>query len=297
MIKMTEDVIWHQDEPYQSQSAFLGYNVFKLANNHGVKVLLNGQGADEYLGGYGQFAMARYANMTKNLRISAMLQDFKKMQQINYVSYSKLISGIVFHLLPSFVNRSIKKIITNSDTISKIIDNNKLGTKPSHPYDIIPVGYRTVPEISEHQTFFSSLPKYLHWEDRNSMAHSVEARVPFLDHRLVEFSYNLPDDFLRKDGVTKRVMRAALSDLLPTRIRKRKDKMGFITPEERWVKKENTAYFREKISEAIIVTNGIIKPQALSYFDNVVSGKEPFDYTYWRIILFSEWILKFNVHI
>jgi asparagine synthase (glutamine-hydrolysing) len=73
--------------------------------------------------------------------------------------------------------------------------------------------------------------------------------------------------------------------------------MGFTTPEEHWVRNENPDVFRSKISEAITVTNGIIKPEALKYFDNVVSGKRPFDYTYWRIILFSEWIKRFQIRI
>ena len=129
------------------------------------------------------------------------------------------------------------------------------------------------------------------------MAHSVEARVPLLDHRLVEFAYNLPDDFLEKDGITKRVMREAMNNLLPEKITNRKDKMGFTTPEELWVKHENPAFFREKISEAINVSNGIIKADALNYFDKVVNGKLPFNYTYWRIILFGEWVKKFRVQL
>ena len=116
---------------------------------------------------------------------------------------------------------------------------NKLGINYKHPFDNIPVKYKTVPEITEHLTFYSTLPKYLRWEDRNSMAHSVEARVPFLDHRLVEFTNSLPDEFLEKDGINKRVMREAMKSLIPEKIKNRKDKMGFITPEELWVKQEN----------------------------------------------------------
>jgi asparagine synthase (glutamine-hydrolysing) len=295
VFNMTQDIIWHQDEPYQSQSAFLAYNVFRLANMNGVKVLLNGQGADEYLGGYGQFTISRYANMAKHLRIFSMLADIRNLQKINPVSFSNLLLQSLSHLFPSFVKRRIARIKSSADNIKRIINIDKLKIKAIHPYDIIPVGFITVPEISEHLTFFSTLPKYLRWEDRNSMAHSVEARVPFLDHRLVEFAYNLPDDFLEKDGITKRVMREAMNNLLPEKIKNRKDKMGFTTPEEVWVKKENPGLFRSKISEAIIVTNGIIKLEALRYFDDMVNGKLPFDYTYWRLILFSEWLKRFNV--
>ncbi len=294
---LTSEIIWHQDEPYQSQSAFLAYNVFRLASENGVKVLLNGQGADEYLGGYGQFSMARYARMLKHLRISAMILDIKNRQNRNQISSLTLLKGIVYHLFPSSMRLDIANVMSSSDQIKDIIDIKKLKIRPSHPYSRIPVNYLTVPEISEHLTFFSTLPKYLRWEDRNSMAHSVEARVPFLDHRLVEFSYNLADDFLEKDGVTKRIMREAMNDLLPEEIKNRKDKKGFVTPEESWVKTENPILFRSKISEAVNMTDGIIKPEALKYFDRIVSGEVPFNYTYWRIIQFNEWIQKFKVKI
>ncbi len=294
---LTPAILWHHDEPYQSQSAFLGYNLFHLARSNSVKVLLNGQGADEYLGGYSQFTTARYAGMIKRFRFASLITDIKRSQKINNQSFPGVFSGIAYHLLPEFVKHSLTKIMSSSDSIKEIIDLKKLGALPVHPFDQIPVPYKSVPDISDHLTFYSTLPKYLHWEDRNSMAHSVEARVPFLDHRIVEFTSGLPDDFLEKEGINKRVMREALSGLIPDRIKNRRDKMGFITPEEMWVRRENPGIFRKKLAEAVDVTNGIIKPGVLDYFDKVVIGKQKFDYTYWRLILFSEWIKRFDVSI
>jgi asparagine synthase (glutamine-hydrolysing) len=144
-------------------------------------------------------------------------------------------------------------------------------------------------------TLFSTLPKYLKWEDRNSMANSVEARVPFLDHRLVEFAYNMPDNFLENGWQTKLILREGLKDILPPEIKERKDKKGFITPEEKWVKEDAPILFREKFKEAIEQSNGIIKPEAIKYFDDILTGKIPFDFMYWRIIQFSEWRQLFNI--
>ena len=90
-------------------------------------------------------------------------------------------------------------------------------------------------------------------------------------------------------------MRSAMSGLLPEEIRLRKDKKGFITPEERWVRQDNPAWFRKRIEEAVSVTGKIIKPEALNFYDKVVNGEKKFDYTYWRIILFSLWMEKFNI--
>ena len=297
VFNQTPQIIWHQDEPYQSQSVLLAYNVFKLAASDKVKVLLNGQGADEYLGGYGQFLFSRYADMVRKMKISELLGDSRNLKNIRPVSNTELLRGVLYHLLPTKFNRMLSRLSGNTSHLKGIVNSKKIGVNFKHPFDFIPVEYSSVQNISEHLTFYSTLPKYLHWEDRNSMASSVEARVPFLDHRLVEFAYNLPDNYLEKNGISKRVMRQAMGDLLPEAIRNRKDKMGYSTPEEHWVRNESPKLFRKGIAQAIDITNGLIKNEALIYFDNIVEGKVPFDFSYWRLILLGEWITKFNVKV
>ncbi len=81
-----------------------------------------------------------------------------------------------------------------------------------------------------------SLPTLLRYEDRNSMAHSIEARLPFLDYRLVEFMFSLEPRHLIHEGRAKVILRQALADLLPQRVRERTDKIGFATPEARWLR-------------------------------------------------------------
>lgn len=286
---------WHHDEPYQSQSAFLGYCVFQSAINNGVKVLLNGQGADEYLGGYGQFAIPRQNALLKRLKWRSLFFEIRNSNKYLPIKYLNTLLNVVVSTLPVVFKNWLAGHFGHYNAIKDIIDNKALGAANLHPYNVIKNKHQTVPEISAHFTLFSTLPKYLKWEDRNSMANSVEARVPFLDHRLVEFSYNLPDDYLDFGGENKRVLREGLKDILPEAIRYRRDKKGFITPEERWVKEDNPVLFRTKLKEAIDSTQGIVKANALNYFDEVVAGKIPFDYTYWRIIQFAEWMRLFNV--
>lgn len=230
LLEMTPTILWYQDEPYMSQSASLAYSLYNLVKVNNVQVLLNGQGADEYLGGYGQFTIPRYATMFKNMGFKDIMIDIKAAQKIKCDPYSEIIAGITYHLLPKKIKRFITAFKSSSDHSKNIIDLNILEYKPTHPFDMIPVPYKSVREVSDHLTFYSSLPKYLHWEDRSSSAHSIEARVPFLDHRLVEFNQNLPDNFLEQGGVTKRILRHAMRGLLPEDIRNRKDKMGFTTP-------------------------------------------------------------------
>ena len=152
-------------------------------------------------------------------------------------------------------------------------------------------------EISNNQLTKSPLPMYLRWGDRNSMAHSVEARVPFLDHRLVEFCHSLPIDYLDINGMTKRVLLESMKGIIPDKIYNRKDKMGYVAPDERWVKEEYTHTFRDLLKDSIKYSQGIIKPESMDYFEDIILGKEKFNFSYWRLIMFGHWMKKFKVKI
>lgn len=292
LFELTSDILWYHDEPYQSQSSYLGYHVFQLAKKHSVKVLLNGQGADEYLGGYGQFNNAIYFELFKKLRWGSF---YKELKSANVSSVSETLSVIGYLFTPEKIRNMVVKYFSTVSDVKALIDMDKLAATNIHPYAQIPNDLTSVSGITRLNLFHNPLTKYLRWEDRNSMAHSIEARVPFLDHRLVEFTYNLPSKYLFSNGETKRVMRYGLKDILPAKIAARKDKKGFITPEEHWVKNGSRQIFRDKIKDAITTTNGIIKSEALTYYDDIAEGNKPFDYTYLRLILFSEWMKIFNV--
>ncbi|MEN6621163.1 MAG: asparagine synthase-related protein [Smithella sp.] len=141
----------------------------------------------------------------------------------------------------------------------------------------------------------TSIPTLLHYEDRDSMAHSVESRVPFLDYRLVEFVLGLPDEFKLSNGVTKRVLREGMSGLLPDTIRDRMDKLGFVTPEEVWVKEHAPDLFQLKLQRAVDSSQGILSPKCLELLDEVICGAAPFSFLIWRMISFGEWMETFSV--
>lgn len=292
--KLTSKIIWHQDEPYQSQSAFLGYLVFELAKKNNVKVLLNGQGADEYLGGYGQLKLIYYKSLLKNLDLKGFLQNIDGAKGVNLVN---VLSQLLFSKIPDSVRNYLSKVAGSSSRIRDLISVNELGAKDVHPFYDTEHKKQSVLDVADFFMFYSPLPRYLRWEDRNSMAHSIEARVPFLDYRLVEYCANQPVENLYSNDTTKLILREGLKGILPEKIVNRKDKKGFITPEERWVKENYTGVIREQLAEAIKYSDGIIKPDALDYFDKVVKGDLPFDYTYWRLILFSEWLKCFNIKV
>jgi asparagine synthase (glutamine-hydrolysing) len=222
-----DSILWHQDEPFGSMSLVSQWEVMKLANLKKIKVLLDGQGGDELLGGYRKY----YA---------FLLRD--KLSNGNYFSFFKNL----IHLFKSrdfgFFNKqgifrylginSIKRSVFTKE-FNDLPTNSNIGLFGASTFR-----NRVLLDIEKY-----SFPSLLRYEDRNSMAFSIEARVPFMDYRLIEFLFSLPIDYLIKDGFTKAVLRDGLKDVLPVEIRLRKSKLGFASPQKTWMTSTLHSYF------------------------------------------------------
>jgi asparagine synthase (glutamine-hydrolysing) len=284
-INMANELIWFMDEPYQSQSAFVNYQICKLAKNQNVKVLMSGQGADEYLSGYGEFNAFKLANFLRKGNFRGFINNLEgtniHQKSIHIKSTLDYIYNIKKYKGLSQLESSLLPLL-NED----FIKNNRIYSQPK---------MNSILEIANFQLMENPLPKYLRWEDRNSMANSIEGRFPFLDHRIIEFSTNLPIEFLDKKYKRKNLLIESLKEFLPKSIANRKDKVGFMTPEEVWIKKEFTSKYKELLDFSITNSNGIITENATKYFYSIVDGKIPFSNSYWRLILFGIWMNKFKV--
>ena len=126
------------------------------------------------------------------------------------------------------------------------------------------------------------------------MAHGIESRVPFLDHELVELILSLPDEFKIRHGVTKRVLKAALCDIIPPSIVNRRDKMGFATPEERWMR-ENSGVFADLIQDAPSRFPEIFQQDGLSKIWQAFLNRGPASQLLWRIAMLTIWSRVFNM--
>lgn len=287
-------ITWHQDEPFGSTSIYAQWSVFQLAARNGVKVMLDGQGADELLGGYHGFFGARLAGLARQARFIALGQEAAAVRRAHGYSWLRQARSMAGQLFPSAIIK-LGRLRGGAKHTARWLDIPRLGIEPRDP--VADYGGRgaSVHDMSRGQLLAASLPQLLHWEDRDSMAHSVEARVPFLDYRLVEFALGLPDEFKVHRGVTKRVMREGMKGILPEPIRTRRDKLGFATPEEVWVREQSPATFRAHLQQAIAASDGVLKPAALEIFDEVVAGRRPFDFFSWRLISYGAWIKRFGV--
>jgi len=183
------------------------------------------------------------------------------------------------------------EVVWRSKIAPAWLDLNSLNAKPRAIYD----AYDSLHDHSLAQLSYSNLPKLLHWEDRDSMAHSIESRVPFLDYRLVEFVLGLPDEYKLSDGITKRVLRDGMSSIIPDTIRDRMDKKGFVTPEEVWLREQQPEAFIQALNEAIEASHGVLGPETREELSAIISGKQAFSFLPWRWISFGAWVKRFEV--
>jgi asparagine synthase (glutamine-hydrolysing) len=289
-------ITWHQDEPFASTSIYAQWQVFGLAAAHGVKVMLDGQGADEQLAGYHSFFAPRFRGLLAGLRWLTLWREMRDARHLHGYRGGWGLQHALGGMLPEALRQPLRRLAGRPGTASPWLDIERMGAAPRDPY--LAAGAARAPSVqamSQAQLVTSSLPMLLHWEDRDSMAHSIEARVPYLDYRLVEFVLGLPDEYKIAGGLTKRVLREGMRGVLPERIRNRTDKLGFETPEEVWLRSEGSDLFRGALGEAVDASAGLIRPQALKELEDMISGTRPFSYLIWRLISFGTWMRVFSL--
>ena len=295
--KLLEDLdllIYHQDEPFATTSMYAQWSVFELARKQGITVMLDGQGADEQLCGYPLFFSARLGGLLRSGNIRRFVMETREIRRTSGVPVRRLINDAMFYALPASLRRPVQRFLSQKSLLPNWLDRSLLGLPPDYTLPPLPEAH-SANDLSLAQLSYTSLPSLLHWEDRNSMAHSIESRVPFLDYRLVEFVLNLPEEYRLCMGTTKRVLRSGLDGVIPDRIRDRRDKMGFVTAEEDWVRIQHTDQFRSLLESAVDSTHGLLKEKVIEEFERVVSGREEYSSLLWRMICLGRWMALFKV--
>jgi asparagine synthase (glutamine-hydrolysing) len=221
-----DDVVRAQDEPFGSTSIAAQWFVFEAARQAGIKVMLDGQGADEVLGGYHGYLATVAAGMVADGRALAYAR--LALDHRRRLGTWPVPAAMAATLLPGPL-RGLAVRLAEADnapaaSIPGVADTMYSGLRGAvDASDPLPTDMQA---LLRHQVA-AALPSLLRYEDRNSMAHSIEARVPFLDHRLVEYAFALPADAKVRGADTKRLLRDAMKGTLPEPIRTRRDKLGF----------------------------------------------------------------------
>ncbi|MCE3296643.1 MAG: asnB2 [Crocinitomicaceae bacterium] len=212
-------------EPMPSTSPYAQYKVMQRASEK-VTVMLNGQGADEQLGGYHYFYGFYFKELFKKFRWGKLAREMFLYLKIQRSLFA--VKTFVFFLLPSKWRTSYKTAQFGHYTADFLSSAQSEGLIADNLY-----GSKNL-KAAFLNHFEYKLEHLLKWEDRNSMRFSVEAREPFLDYRLVEQTLASDPKWIIRNGETKFILRESLKGVIPERIRKRQDKIGYVTPEDEW---------------------------------------------------------------
>lgn len=247
------DRIWyHQEEPFGSASIVAQWSVMKLARENNVTVLLDGQGADEILGGYRTFFQpllnSLYAKHSPDYPT-----EKKALADNQHFIYEPVAATRYMLRYPKLFSlaSSAGKILRPARKKNEMPRGNYSGAfyeiARQYPNPFIGENNDDIRKLQKRTIERAGFVPLLRYADRNSMAHARELRLPFLSHELVEFCIALPDQLKVSQGWTKYLLRQAYSSMLPGKICWRKDKIGFVAPQENWLS-GNSA--REKVEDA-----------------------------------------------
>jgi asparagine synthase (glutamine-hydrolysing) len=230
-----DDVLARQGEPVGTSRILAQYKVFDAAAKAGIKVMLDGQGADELLAGYPSYLGVRLVSLVAQLRLGQALRFVRSARERAGLDLKSLFMYAIDNAVPTSWRLVLRRLAGRGFPLATL-DQTYLRSKGvrlrrSEPWQ--PGDLQSVLRVATSHTGLQHLLRY---EDLNSMAFSVESRVPFLTPDLAEFLQSLPPEYLvDADGVTKAVFRQAMRGIVPDAILDRKDKVGFQTEETAWL--------------------------------------------------------------
>lgn len=251
--------LWHQDEPVHSFTSVVTFKLMELAKSHDVKVLLNGQGADEVLAGYSAYFTEYFKEIIGAGRLWAAgraVRDFavtagRSRLELGATALHKWLRGSL-HSIPG--HRSLaaahrRARVRRNEWVSRDLKSNWRPARVEWRGDLNNI-LRTAVETSP-------LPLYLRVEDRNSMAHGVEVRLPFLDHRLVTMAFSLGAHWKIGGPYTKRLLREAMRGRIPENVRTQVHKFGFPTPVDDWFRGALYEPLRDLLASRVVRESGV----------------------------------------
>lgn len=278
-----EDFIFQLDEPVAGTSPYAQWNVMRLAHENGVTVLLDGQGADESLGGYEVYFGFLYSNLFSKGNyvqlFSELLKNFRKGVEISS-------RGIKYYLTQKSGNvKSATAEYYDSGFINCHKDRNVLSYRTTDNLNL---------KLFEDLTSYI-LPSLLRYEDRNAMRFSIESRTPFLDYRLVKLLFETEGIYKIHNGWSKWILRNSMNGKLPDAITWRRDKKGFPTPERRWMMKLKEDFIRTMDEDNSGVTKLFDMKKIISNYNSISNDPGIKSHFLWKIYNLVKWCKLYGV--
>ncbi len=299
-----EKIVAHHDEPVRMPGVFSHWHVMQCASGH-VTVLLDGQGADEIFGGYKELYSSYLESLLADIvllrrPLEALRDMYACLQGTRmYLGSSLPYAKEAFaKLLPSYI-RSIlatkrrKQDLFTSDFLEK---NGHIAVDDQNELRLLNIFSSALDRDMYRMFVETNLPMLLRYEDRNSMAFSLEARVPFLDYRVVGFAQSLDYRMKIRGYTSKWLLREAFADLLPKEVLERKDKKGFPTPTSEWFRGPLCNEVRSRLSDSPMYTLQIInRAAALRTIDEHSSGRADHERDIFRLLSLDIWLRRYVI--
>jgi len=260
------DILWFYDQPVYSTTPLVGYELMGLARSKGVTVVLNGQGADETIAGYVDYFRQQWHTLLARLRL---LEAWREVRA--FASGHDAEAGALFREALRRCWRTQLRRLRPYRSLAHKRQRRAARGNPWFDGALVAALPDRVPPFEdfdlrsglERSVERAPLPLYLRVEDRNSMAHSVESRLPFLDYRLVAFLFGLPGHWKVRGSLNKFVLREAMRGRIPESVRARVDKMGFPTMARDWFAGPWYEPMQDLLASRETRERGIFKVEAL----------------------------------
>lgn len=290
ILKDLDNLIKIQGEPFGGPSIYAQYRVFKKISESGVVVNLDGQGADELLAGYFGYPHARFESLIAQKDIIKILRLFKGLgKTFNQYPTRALLQAFLKSFSDNLISKravQFGKRYLNPRFSSQFIEQRLTRNNSYNDRELSSC-------LRDSLTGKRGLTHLLRYEDRNSMSHSIESRVPFLTIDMAEFILSLPENYLLSDdGVTKYIFREAMRGIVPNEILDRKDKIGFETPDNQWLLAEKTTIIKwlKEFDQIPMLDSA----KALLFYERLCNGTNKDFLGFWRLINFFKWYEQNN---
>ncbi len=270
-------VVWHQDEPMVSSGPYAQYRVMQLAKGK-AKVLLDGQGGDELLAGYVPYQLVYLRQLAAEAKAGLLAREAAAARDVLQPLVRAKLADRRRRVDPTVYCRPLLGDPARAAAV-RAADHRTSRTLKT----------RLVQDLTEY-----SLPSLLRYEDRNSMASSIESRPPFLDQELVEYVLGLPEEAIIHDGWSRFVLREALAGVLPEKVRLRRKKIGFTTPEIRWLRRERAVIQGILRSPSFCSRPYWDGPSIARAFQAVCDGELEESPFFWRVLNAEAWLRVFH---